>query len=261
MALEDDPNFLALIWHVVTILLDKQVVASGPTAGVMNVGSRVRDYQHVNLRDAEVATRALIRRVGSIPTTPLKVLALGDSITAGDSSADATGYRGYLAEMLDRRNVAVTWSTAGAVNGATLSTLAPLVPGILAANPDAGIALLMVGTNDCATNNLTNWQTRYAALVDQILASSPTIKVACARIVIVDTSAPQYTPALAAAEQVLNTWVDAVVAARAAGGRVAKADMASIPSQWLTDGGWHPGDAGYERMAKMWAGAISPWLP
>lgn len=260
MGLSSDTDFLAMMWHVVTEMLDQQIVAHGPTAGTMNVPAHVRDYQHVNRRDAEMATRALMRQVGSIPTTPVKILALGDSISAGDSSADGTGYRGYLAELLDRKNFAPTIDRTGAVNGIALSGLAPLVPGILAANPDAKIALLMVGTNDCAANDLTNWQTRYGNLVDLILATLPNIKVACARITITDTTATQYSAALVSAEQTLNIWVDNVVSARATGGRVTKADMATIPPQWLTDAGWHPGDAAYERMARLWMGAIGPWL-
>lgn len=253
-------DFNALIWHVVTILLDQKHVQHGPTATVMNVAAAVRDYHYVNQRDMEMATRALIRQASNIPTTPLKILALGDSITTGDTSADATGYRGYLAELLDRQNVSAIIDSTGAVDGIALSGLAPLVPPILAANPDAKIALLMVGTNDCNANDLANWQTRYAALIDQILTTLPSIKVVCARIVITDTTAFQYSPGLINAEHTLNTWVDNVVQARVLSGRVAKANMDSIPPQWLTDGGWHPGDAAYLMMAKLWADEISEWL-
>lgn len=256
-----DPNFLNLIYNEQTQVLDKDAVFGGPYAGTMNVGALERSYLHVAVRDSLRATRALIRQAHAITPAPLKILALGDSITDGLNSADGTGYRNHLVDLLDQRGINATVVNGG-VGGITLTGLAPTVAPLLAANPDTAIVVLAIGTNDAATSDTATWQTRYGNLVDQILATNATVKVCCARITLTDpTFSPTTASVLDPAEVTLNTWVDAVVAARLAGGRVVKADLSTIPSQWLQNGGLHPGDAAYLRMANLFLKAITPWLP
>lgn len=205
----------------------------------------------VDVRDNLAALRAEIRAGAGTTTAPVKILAAGDSITQGGGSSDLKGYRGWLTDILDRRRIVATMPVQAA-NGGTLRGLTPQMPAALAAStPD--IVLLAIGTNDAAQPDMADWQNRFAALVDLILASSPTVKVACARIAI--SAGP-----ISVSEAAVNTYVDAVVAARTGTGRVVAADMTVVDSSWTADG-VHPLDAGYLRMAQQWAAAIGPWLP
>lgn len=209
-------------------------------------------------READADLRALLREATGTGTTPLAVLAAGDSITVGGNSLDGLGYRGWLADLLDRRRITATVDLAGS-NGLTLAALAPLVTAALAAKA-YDIVLLAVGTNDAAFNDST-FNARYATLVDQILASSATVKVACAHIPIAAnwSTSVQSDSTLPSKMTTLNNKITAVIGDRLAGGRVTGIDP--VPTDWLTDGGWHPGDAGYLRMARNWLAAITPWLP
>lgn len=205
----------------------------------------------VDARDNMAALRAELRAAAGTTTAPVKILAAGDSITQGGGSSDLRGYRGWLTDLLDRRRITATVPVQAA-NGGTLRGLTPVMPAALAAaTPD--IVLLDIGTNDAAQPDMVDWQNRYATLVDLILASSPTVRVACARIAI--SLGP-----ISASEATINTYIDAVVAARTSTGRVVSADMTVIDSSWTGDG-VHPLDAGYLRMAQQWAAAIGPWLP
>jgi lysophospholipase L1-like esterase len=195
---------------------------------------------------------ALRRTLGLTPTTGVRVLCVGDSITDGAGSTDGTGYRTWLTDLLDQRRAAPTYSLQ-AYPGQTLRYVAPrAIAALPTARPD--LVLVHLGTNCAMQNDLTDWQARYADLVDQTLASSPTVRVACARI--------QYSrnTTVAAREQQINGYIDAVVAARVAGGRVVTADMTGLQARWTEDG-VHPMDAGYMHMAQQWAAAIGPWLP
>jgi lysophospholipase L1-like esterase len=212
-------------------------------------------------RDSIAALRAVL----APPTATVRIMCAGDSITVGTGSTSAgqmdawgngiggTGYRPWLVDLLAQRRIAAPL-TVVAQGGQTVRTM---TPPILAALPTAqpDIVLLHLGTNDAgAANDLTDWQTRYASLVDQILASSPTVKVACARL------AHYRSPGLAANVAQVNGWIDNVVAARQAAGRVTSADMSVLTGMWTSDG-THPLDAAYVVMAQQWAAAITPWLP
>ncbi|MFE2912833.1 SGNH/GDSL hydrolase family protein [Kitasatospora indigofera] len=198
------------------------------------------------------ANLAALRRVIEPPTASIPILCGGDSITVGESSADGTGYRGWLTDLLARRRITANLTTV-AQGGRTMREMAPV---ILAALPTAkpSVVLLAFGTNDVAQPDMTDWQARCGQLVDQILSSSPTVRVALARIA--------YSRAawLANGEAAIDTAVDAVVAARKASGRVVAADMTVVPQRW-TNEGVHPLDAGYLMMAQQWLDAINPWLP
>jgi lysophospholipase L1-like esterase len=206
-----------------------------------------------NERDRYViASLAALRRDLAPTTSTVKIMCVGDSITTGAGSTDGTGYRWWLTDLLAQRHTAPTYNLQ-AYSGQTLRFVAPLA---LAALPAAqpNIVLVHLGTNDAMQNDLADWQNRYVAFIDQILASSPTVRVACARI--------QYgrDTTVASREQQINGYIDNVVAARTAGGRVVSADMTVVPQRWTVDG-IHPLDTGYERMAWQWAAAIGAWLP
>lgn len=213
------------------------------------------------LRDSVAALRAVL----APPTASVRIMCAGDSITVGTGSTNAgqmdgsgngiggQGYRQWLADLLAQRRIAMV-PTVVAQGGQTVRSM---TPPILAALPTAqpDIVLLCLGTNDAgAGNDLSDWQNRYASLVDQILASSPTVRVACARL------AHYRSPGLAANVNQVNGWIDNVVAARQAGGRVVAADMSILGSQWTSDG-VHPLDAACVVMAQQWLNAITPWLP
>ncbi|MFJ9448173.1 GDSL-type esterase/lipase family protein [Kitasatospora sp. NPDC101235] len=214
-----------------------------------------------DLRDNLAALRAVL----APPTATMRILCVGDSITQGlgaaagasgqmDAHGNGLGGQGYpawLTDFLARRRIA-TQITNISEGGKTLRITAPRALAALpAAQPD--IVLVHLGTNDIGTDT-DDWQNRYGTFVDQLLASSPTVRVACARL------AHYRNPGLDAGTGQINTWVDNVVAARKATGRVVAADMTPISTHWTADG-THPLDAAYLTMAKQWIGAINPWLP
>jgi lysophospholipase L1-like esterase len=224
----------------------------GPVASYNNRAITERnDILALDLRD-NLAAHRRDQNIPSIGT--VRILAGGDSITAGYGSLDGGGYQAWLTDILARRHITAQITTV-AEPSRTLRYMAPL---ILAALPTAqpDVVLINLGTNCAGQNDLADWQARMGTFVDQILASSPTVKVAVARIAL---SRPQ---ALAAAEATINTYVDAVVAARRPSGRVVSADMvAAVPHRWCDIEGIHPTDPGYLRMAQQWTAAINPWLP
>lgn len=273
MACVDDQSaaWLGLIWQVEAVFSDQWYPPGGPNQNLPNNNKQGRTdmeerlaYRDMIRRANDQDLRQRLRTLAGIPPTPLGLIAVGDSLTAGDNSADATGYRGHLIELLDRLDRTAMIDHSAAVDGARLSDIAPLVPGVLAANP-APIVLLLVGTNDASAQSqglAPDWSTfptRYAALVDEILAAGR--QVACGRIPLPDPGSPLLvgrSAAVIANCQQVNTWVDQVVAART--GAVVAAGMSVLPASWLLDRGWHPGDTGYLRMAKIWLDAIGEWL-
>jgi len=239
-----------------------RAIAIGATAAgyveYTNLGADDEAATH-NLQETERRLTALalylrdsITQLRTAPTHTSRIMCVGDSITVGAGSTDSNGYRTWLTDLLAQRNTAPTY-TVQAYSGQTLRFVAPLaIAALPAALPD--IVLIDLGTNDAAQNDMSDWQTRYASLVDQILASSPTVRVACARIQLGrDTT-------VASREQTINGYIDAVVAGHQSGGRVAAADMTVISQRWTEDG-IHPMDAGYMRMAQQWTAAIAQWLP
>jgi len=199
--------------------------------------------------DARANLAALRADLGRAAVATVKIMCVGDSITLGTGSTDGNGYRPWLADLLGRQHIDAPMTTV-AEGGQTLRHMAPLaIAALPTTQPD--IVLIHLGTNDAVQPDLTDWQNRYGQLVDQILASSPTIRVVCARIGL--------TRQAPTADSTINGYVDAVVNARKAAGRVTTADMTVISQRWTVDG-IHPLDAGYLRMAQQWATAIGPWL-
>lgn len=211
-----------------------------------------------DLRDNIAALRAAV----APPTRTVRIMAVGDSITIGAGSTapggqvdqygngSGTGYRPWLVDLLARRNIAVQLTTV-AQYGQTVRVMAPATLAALpAARPD--IVLIDLGTNDMGGDS-DNWQARYGQFVDQVLASSPTVRVALARL-------PYYRGIATSTVDTMNAAIDAIVNARKNSGRVVAADMTVISPHWTADG-MHPLDAGYLTMAQQWLGAIGAWLP
>ncbi|MFF7991757.1 SGNH/GDSL hydrolase family protein [Kitasatospora xanthocidica] len=221
----------------------------------------------------EVARRdrdaALRRSLLPAPTTCIRILTVGDSITVGYGSADNAGYRTWLADLIDQQRIRAIMSTHSH-GGWTLADATPgLAAALAAAQPD--IVTILLGTNDYIpdANAQAAWQNAYGQAIDQILASSPTVRVACGLVPISQTTSIQ------GQETRANAAVQAAVQARAGGGRVVVADLRPTTSapwtQYATDGsapppgrwtfdGIHPNDAGYLRMAQAWYATIQPWL-
>ncbi|MEU8920313.1 GDSL-type esterase/lipase family protein [Kitasatospora sp. NPDC048545] len=203
------------------------------------------------------------------PATQVKVMACGDSITVGFGSTDGLGWRGWLADLIARQRVQPVMSMC-AHGGWYLADLKASIGAALAANsPD--LVLINIGTND---SNFTSafTTTTYGALIDQILASSPTVKVACALVAL-----SQQNTGILASEQQANTVITQAVNARTSTGRVVLSDhthtttarwevdatqpgSAPPPGRWTIDG-VHPTDAGYLQMGRAWYTTIQPLVP
>jgi lysophospholipase L1-like esterase len=203
------------------------------------------------------------------PATQVRVMACGDSITVGFGSTDGQGWRGWLSDLIARQRVAPVMSLC-AHGGWYLADLKANIGAALAANsPD--LVLINIGTND---SNFTSafTATTYGALIDQILASSPTVKVACALVAL-----SQQATGILASEQQANAVITQAVNARLGTGRVVLSDhthtttarwevdatqpgSAPPPGRWTIDG-VHPTDAGYLQMARAWFTTIQPLVP
>ncbi|WP_354643875.1 SGNH/GDSL hydrolase family protein [Kitasatospora camelliae] len=232
------------------------------------------DLDSYNLRALDGRTAAQIAAlrdgIGAIlsyvapPTSTLRIMCVGDSITVGAGSiapgglldpwgnGSGPGYRPWLSYLLAQRRIAAQLAVV-AEGGQMLRQMAPRALAALpTVRPD--VVLIHLGTNDIGMDAGPDWPTRYGQLVDSILASSPTVRVACARI------AHYRRPDLDAGVDQINSWVDSVVQARKSGGRVCSADMTVVSPSWTADG-THPLDAAYLAMAQQWMNAIAAWLP
>ncbi|BFP50120.1 hypothetical protein KCMC57_64880 (plasmid) [Kitasatospora sp. CMC57] len=213
---------------------------------------------------------ALLRALLPAPACTVRVLAIGDSITVGYGSADNQGWRPWLASLIGCQRIQPVMSVH-AHGGWTLADAKPgLAAFLTAATPD--IVCVNLGTNEWIPDAAAQaaYQTAYGQMIDQILASSPAVKVACALIPISQAANIQ------AAETRANAAITAAIQARASTGRVALSDQRRTtsaewtaratdgseypPGRWTFDG-IHPTDAGYLRMAQAWLATIQNWLP
>ncbi|MGW4803013.1 SGNH/GDSL hydrolase family protein [Kitasatospora sp. NPDC004272] len=199
----------------------------------------------------------------------LRIMPLGDSITAGVGSSTGDGYRWELArymvdvQQLSTANYVGSMSSGQEPNprheghsGWRIDDLTAQIDGWMATyQPD--VVLLHIGVNDALQGaDATAMTSRMQALLGRILADSPAV-----RIVVGDVIAPWYgtgRDVASMAVQRFDTLLPGIVAA--AGPRVTLARMsAAIPSALLTDG-LHPGDTGYRYMAWVWWRCMGPLL-
>lgn len=215
-------------------------------------------------READLRRR--LRAIAGQQTTTIRIVAGGNSITvgmpvaigAGQPLAMPGGYRGWLVDLLDRRDYTAQITTC-AEPGRTLDQLAAALPGVVAAT-QPHVTLIHMGTTT-PVDELPTYQARYTTMLDAVLASAPTGRVLCAQV---QYSWPSGATAAAtqANERSANTAITAAVAARQSTGRVALADMTPLPQEWTWDG-VHPVDAGCLWMAQIWEAGMAErgWLP
>lgn len=222
---------------------------------------------------------------------PCRVMPLGDSITFGQNSSTGGGYRVGLFRRAQSAHQLLTFvgsqsSGPDAVDGAPFSKANEGHPGwtigddneqsrpglyhsVGGALSDAkpNIVLLHIGTNDIIFE--TDWpqmNARLEALLDRIQQNAPHALLVVAKIIPV-AGKPPFDDAANRQTQAFNAGVDATVAKRRAQGEnIATVDMwtpfaTSANYGALAGDGWHPSDAGYDVMAKVWHDAIAAYLP
>ena len=209
-----------------------------------------------------------------------KILPFGDSITKGEKSSDAAGYRSPLYKLIVAAKQKVTFTGSRAdgpsqVSGqafprsheghpgwtidpgfnmisSSYSGISTLVPSP-ALNGSPNIILLMIGTNDLFARETANMAARLEVLLDKIVQNAPNALIVLAQI----TPLERTSAALTA----YNAKIPGIVQARAAKGQhIIGVDMSKLPINQLSDG-THPNDQGYAYMANIWYAAIKDLLP
>lgn len=205
---------------------------------------------------AAVAVGALVAPAvpAAAEQSTVRVMALGDSITAGVGDPTRSGYRITLQGLLRNAGVRVDM-VGGRVDGRCCDRDHEGHPGWTAAQvrdqvqgwartyaPD--VVLLHIGTNDISRNTPARTiALRVTAIVRAIRRARPLTHVFVARII--GTRIAELNRRTAA----FNALLPGVVAA--AGARVYLVDMADVGGALLADSR-HPTRAGYEVMAARW---------
>lgn len=199
----------------------------------------------------------------------LRVMPLGDSITAGVGSSTGDGYRLDLARYMVEVQQLYTAQWVGSQTGGTQSNprheghsgwridqLSEQVNGWMATyQPD--VVLLDAGTNDARQGASADvMAARMAELIGRITSASPTVRVVVGDLI--PNWYGTYSDVASVAQQRFNEQLPQIVSA--AGPRVSLARMsAAVPSGLLPDG-VHPGDTGYRYMAWTWWRCMGPLL-
>lgn len=193
------------------------------------------------------------------PAAPLRIMALGDSITYGVGSKTSSSYRVDLRKRLQSAGMQVDFvgsraSGAGGVDleneghpGWVISELRQQIDGwMFAHTPDA--VLLMAGTNDIARGlDLETAPNRLSNLIARIRTGNPATHVFVAKIVGTKFDAWQKRV------DAFNAKIPAIVAAQ--GDRVHLVDQSTVDGLDLRDT-LHPDDVGYAKMSYNWFRAM-----
>lgn len=199
----------------------------------------------------------------------LRIMPLGDSITAGVGSSTGDGYRWELARYLVDVQQIYTATYVGSQrsgqepnpaneghSGWRIDELTAQIDGwMAAAQPD--VVLLHAGVNDARQGaSAQAMADRTSALLVRILAASPTV-----RVIVGDVIPPWYgtmNDIASVAVQRFDVMLPAVVAA--AGPRVSLARLSAAVTSGALGDGLHPGDTGYRYMAWVWWRCMAPLL-
>lgn len=191
----------------------------------------------------------------------LRLMPIGDSITAGYQSTTGNGYRGPLYSELVNQGDALDFvgsQRSGVMfdpdnegyYGDRIDQISGLINGELALY-QPNVVLLHIGTNDLGQNyQVSTAPARLAALIDQIIAADPGVTVLVAQVVC------NSDPTVEARIVSYNNQIPAIVQARVnAGKHVYTVSMSALTTADLNDG-LHPSDGGYQKMADAWDAGI-----
>jgi len=207
------------------------------------------------------AACTLTAAAGWAQAAGLRLMPIGDSITAGYRSSTGVGYRGPLWPELINQGNALDF--VGSQRGGTMfdpdhegyygdriDQVASLISGELALY-QPNVVLLHIGTNDLGQNyQVSTAPNRLASLIDQIIAADPGVTILVAQLICnSDTSVQSRITSY-------NNQIPGIVQARVnAGKHVYTVSMSSLNLGDLSDG-LHPNDGGYQKMADNWDAAI-----
>ncbi|MFE4482832.1 FG-GAP-like repeat-containing protein [Kitasatospora sp. NPDC056789] len=195
------------------------------------------------------------------PAPVLRVMPLGDSITAGYRSTTDAGYRGPLADLVAQQNRYTVDLVGSRGNGAVLdpdneghsgSMVNDLLAGVdgwlAAAQPD--VVLLHIGINDLDRGtDKAHTADRTSALIDRILADRPGVTVLVMGLI-------PTTPNLTAQVADYNSALSQAVLAKQAQGRKVRYTAAPALTPAEMADGLHPDDLGYQRLAQTFDQAL-----
>jgi lysophospholipase L1-like esterase len=198
---------------------------------------------------------------------PLKIMPLGDSITAGPGcwraklwhQLQTTGYTNidFVGSVSDgggcNPGYSYDWDHEGhgGYSATGIADNNQLPPWLSAANPD--IVLMHLGTNDMWGGYLST-ETKLAAftkLVGQMRANNPNMKIIVAQIIPMSASACATCPAdVVALNNAIPGWAASLTTAQSP---IVVADMWSgFDAVADTVDGVHPNDTGFTKMAGAW---------
>ena len=191
----------------------------------------------------------------------LRLMPIGDSITAGYRSSTGVGYRGPLwpelindGDALDfvgsQRSGTMFDPDNEGYYGDRIDQIASLINSELVLY-QPNVVLLHIGTNDLGQNyQVSTAPNRLASLIDQILAADPGVTILVAQLI------PNSTGWVQDDINTFNSQIPGIVQARVnAGKHVYTVSMSSLNLNDLSDG-LHPNDGGYQKMADNWHAGI-----
>lgn len=192
----------------------------------------------------------------------VRLMPLGDSITAGIGTADGNGYRlplwNQLVGEVSSLNFVGTNQVSGDMSdndneghpGWTIDELGSIATGVLL-QYQPNLVTLHIGTNDVARNdNVATAPDRLSALIDQVFSAAPGTTLLVATLI---------TARDVNLQQVIRNYNDGVrrvVQQQAASGRhIALVEMTEVSAADLSDN-LHPNATGFQKMANAWHAGI-----
>ncbi|KAH7131681.1 SGNH hydrolase-type esterase domain-containing protein [Dactylonectria estremocensis] len=196
------------------------------------------------------------------PGTKLRILCVGDSITAGllsgENGSNGNGYRLQLRDDLSEDEVVFAGTVASgnmtdgyyaAWNGRRIGAITDMVGPALTHRPN--IVLIHAGTNDMSVkipgdHSADGAAERLGHLIDKVMAACPDAVILVAVLI---PRCGDYTAASFPAFQSLIPKV--VEQRRSGGGHVLAVDMSTFPESELHDC-LHPTSEGYRELGHSW---------
>jgi lysophospholipase L1-like esterase len=203
------------------------------------------------------------------PAAAVRLMPLGDSITAGSNIAGAYRTRLWQRATTDHRQDDFVGSQKGGPSqlgdldheghpGWRIEQLDAQIAGWLATYKPQTI-LLHIGTNDITQNyDVAGAPARLSTLIDHITANAPTAEVFISNIV------PFVNPGVETRAKPYNAAVPGIVSQWAAKGKhVHFVDMHSaLTTADISPDGVHPSATGYSKMGDRWYQTLTtgPWI-